>query len=346
MTPTDLLHRLSGLLGLGGRNLRRHHASATGHDVIAAFELFVDRAPSRCRHGHPVSVKTIQHYRHALSYLRAFVEENRTAPLTFADLDRDFYERYVSFAYHRHLRLNTIGNHIKTLKALVRSQPQIIQNLAWEFMRCEGLREETDAVVLTEQELRHIAVFPLQSPLLVRVRDLYIIMCWTGVRYSDLWQLTRDNIITDAKGNAYFSFRAAKTGRKSLVRIFPEVEAVLKKYDGGRSLPRIPSNTRFNRRLAQMLELMAATPRLASLNEPITRTYTGLRPDGTIGYVRQTLPRWQLTRCHTARRTFATNMRLRGNDRDVICAATGHRTEAALSRYIKDTLLDRASRLH
>ncbi len=48
---------------------------------------------------------------------------------------------------------------------------------------------------------------------------------------------------------------------------------------------------------------------------------------------------------HTARRSFATNMRLRGNDRDVICAATGHSTEASLSRYIKEDRLTRASRL-
>ncbi len=317
-----------------------------GLDVINAFEQFIAKAPSRCRHGHPVSAKTIQHYRHALSYLRAFVTEKGYTTLPFARLDRDFYEQYVAFAYRKHLRLNTIGNHIKILKALIRSQPQDIQDLAWEFMRCEGLREETDAVVLTETELHWMAGFPLPSQLLCRVRDLYIIMCWTGVRYSDLAQLTRDNIITDGKGDSYFSFRAAKTGRKSLVRILPEADAVLQRYDEGRSLPHVPSNTRFNRRLDQMLQLMAATPQLASLNDPITRTYTALRPDGTVGYVRETLPRWKLTRCHTARRTFATNMRLRGNDRDVICAATGHRTEAALSRYIKDTLLDRASRLH
>ncbi len=326
--------------------INRLRPADNDRDVIAAFERFISKAPYRYRNGHPVSVKTIQHYRHALAYLRAFVADKGIAHLTFDALNRDFYEQYVTFAYHKHLRLNTIGNHIKTFKVLVRSQPQHVQELAWEFMRCESLREETDAVVLTEEELRLIASFPLPSLLLRRVRDLYILMCWTGVRYSDLSQLTRDNIVTDANGDAYFSFRAAKNGRKSMVRILPEVDAVLQKYDGGRSLPRVPSNTRFNLRLDAMLELMAATPQLASLNDPITRTFTALRPNGTIGYVRETLPRWKLTRCHTARRTFATNMRLRGNDRDVICAATGHRTEAALSRYIKDTLLDRASRLH
>lgn len=132
--------------------------------------------------------------------------------------------------------------------------------------------------MLTEDELRLMASFPLSSLLLRRVRDLYIIMCWTGVRYSDLQQLTRDNIITDTKGNAYFSFRAAKNGRSSLVRILPEVDAVLEKYDGGRAMPRVPSNTRFNLRLDEMLAVMAATPQLASLNDPITRTFTALRP--------------------------------------------------------------------
>lgn len=346
MNLLEFLRRVCYIGGLMCRSAIHTAAVNRRLDVLASFELFVAKAHSRCWHGHPVSLKTIQHYRHALGYLREFVAQQQKSPLTFDALNRDFYERYVSFAYNKQLRLNTIGNHIKTFKIVVRSQPQHIQDMAWEFMRCEGLHEETDAVVLTEDELHRMARFPLPSRLLTRVRDLYIIMCWTGVRYSDLCQLTRDNIITDARGRSYFSFRAAKTGRQSLVRILPEVKVILRRYDNGRALPNIPSNTRFNNRLNQMLSLMSLSPKLASLNDPITRTYTALRPDGSIGYIRETVPRWKLTRCHTARRTFATNMRLRGNDCDVICAATGHRSEAALSRYIKDTLLDRASRLH
>ncbi len=55
--------------------------------------------------------------------------------------------------------------------------------------------------------------------------------------------------------------------------------------------------------------------------------------------------RWQMVSCHTARRSFATNMWLRGNDRDVICAVNCHSTEASLSNYIKEDRLTRASRL-
>ena len=103
----------------------------------------------------------------------------------------------------------------------------------------------------------------------------------------------------------------------------------------------------------------------------VTKAYTADVGNGRAGRKKDIYQRWQMVSCHTARRTFdimacfifadyrriinallsflgsaklafysfATNMRLRGNDRDVICAATGHTTEASLSRYIKEDRL-------
>lgn len=77
----------------------------------------------------------------------------------------------------------------------------------------------------------------------------------------------------------------------------------------------------------------------------VTKAYTADVGNGRAGRKTDIYQRWQMVSCHTGRRSFATNMRLRGNDRDVICAATGHTTEASLSRYIKEDRLTRASRL-
>ena len=73
----------------------------------------------------------------------------------------------------------------------------------------------------------------------------------------------------------------------------------------------------------------------------VTKAYTAEAGNGRAGRKTDIYQRWQMV----SRHSFATNMRLRGNDRDVICAATGHTTEASLSRYIKEDRLTRASRL-
>ncbi len=48
-----------------------------------------------------------------------------------------------------------------------------------------------------------------------------------------------------------------------------------------------------------------------------------------------TMPKYRLMTTHTARRSFATNMYLKGVPSYIIMQITGHRTESAFLKYIK-----------
>lgn len=317
-------------------------AAAAGPTVEEALDTYIYKAQTRTRHGRPLSAATLRHYRHLRTHLLRFLAGRRD--VGFVELDEGFYHAYVASAFAAGLRLNTIGNHIKTLKSLIRAQPPAIRQLAEGFLRCEGLREESDAIALTEDEVALIASTPMPSPRMAQVRDLFVLMCWTGVRHSDLCRLNASAFVRSEDVRCYFRLRAAKTGAVSVIPLFPMARRVLAAYGRGSAMPPAGSNGRFNALLRKVVAVVASHHPASTLCEPFTRTFTAFA-DGAPRRLTVTLRRIDTIRCHTARRTFATMMSLRGNDPAAICAATGHGTTASLSRYIKTDLPARAARL-
>lgn len=74
-----------------------------------------------------------------------------------------------------------------------------------------------------------------------RVRDLFIVGCYTGLRYADLEQLNADMIIQSSQ---HIKIKTKKTGEPVVIPVHPMVKHTFDKYDG--SLPRVLSNQKFN----------------------------------------------------------------------------------------------------
>lgn len=273
------------------------------------------------------------------------MKKKHITDIRFDELNKSFYSDYLSFAYGEGLKLNTIGDHIKVIKTVIRDQPMRIQCMAEDFLRCEKLKEESESIALLESEIELITKQELPTEHLRTVRNQFVLMCWTGARHSDLEQLNYNSIHVTEDGERYIQYKAKKTDKVSVVKILPETQAIFDLYDDGRQMPRVISNQKFNDALKEIMKAVYEANPESTLAGYVTKAYTADVGNGRAGRKTDIYQRWQMVSCHTGRRSFATNMRLRGNDRDVICAATGHTTEASLSRYIKEDRLTRASRL-
>lgn len=309
------------------------------------LDVFISTAHTRTFKGKPISEKSIQYYKHLRRYINEYMEYKHISNLQFDELNRRFYDDYISFLYTKGLQKNTIGNHVKMIKAIIRSQSIRIQSLAEEFLRCEKPQEKSDNIALTEQEIELITNLQLSSEHLRTVRDLFVLMCWTGVRYSDLKQLTSINIKTLDNGLRFFMFDTKKTEEPVVIKILPEAQRILDMYSNGKAMPRVISNQKFNNAIKEIMKATYEANPQSSLADYETISYTAALENGRAGKKKEVYQRWQMVSCHTARRTFATNMKLRGNDSDVIRAATGHTTSKSLDRYIKQTVIQRAALL-
>ena len=132
------------------------------------------------------------------------------------------------------------------------------------------------------------------SSALDRVRDMFCFCCFTSLRYSDMRNLKRSDIV-----DGVINLTTVKTHDKIAIELNDYSKAILDKYEGmvfpgGTALPVI-SNQKMNDYLKELAEL-------AGLNAPVTQIYykNGER-------IEETKPKYSVIGTHAGRRTFICN---------------------------------------
>ena len=291
----------------------------TAFDFHSFFDYYIDLCDTRLneqRGGQHISYKGKREYARTLYYIKEY-EKEKKVHLEFEDIDQNFYDDFVKFLQGLNLATNTIGNKITYLKALMEAayKRELTENIRYKSFR--GLAEESDSVALNEDELSRIAKCNLsRHPKLEKVRDMFIVGSWTGLRFSDVTQILPENI-----NDGLITIRQQKTDKNVVIPVHSEFKRIWDIYGG--KLPRSISNQKFN----AYLKLVCKAARLRTkVQKSITKG--GKR-------IVTTYEKWELVSSHTARRSFATNLYRSGFPTISIMAITGHRTEAAFLKYIK-----------
>ncbi|MCF2495779.1 site-specific integrase [Dyadobacter chenhuakuii] len=285
------------------------------------IQEFIDKSPERTNSkGTKITHRTIQKYNTVFSVLKEFAS-GYDRVVDFSTIDIVFYTDFKQYLEQKEFSVNNIGKYIQTLKVWLNDALTYgkSDNKAHQSLKFKVTNEESDSIYLSEKELQDIAKIDLSNnKRLEQVRDLFLVGCYTGLRFSDLTTLKSSQI-----KNGFIRIEQNKTLGKVVIPCFPIVEEMFKKYDG--NLPCAISNQKMNDYIKEVCKLA----KWETL-ESISITKGGKR-------ITKTVPKWELVKTHTARRSFATNMYLRGIPAKTIMAVTGHATEKSFNKYIKVT---------
>ena len=122
--------------------------------------------------------------------------------------------------------INTIGKNIKNLKVFLKEAYNrgLSDNKIFEDPDFRIIEEETEQIYLNQEEILKIYEVDLQDkPKLDRVRDLFIVGCYTGLRYADLGQLNADMISPNSE---LIKIKTKKTGEVVVIPVLPMVRKV------------------------------------------------------------------------------------------------------------------------
>lgn len=298
-------------------------------DFHSFFEAYIEECDHRIstmRKGQTLAYKTKREYARTFYYICQY-EKNRKVYLNFEDVTQSMITDWVGFMQDLNLSANTIAHKVMTLKATMRAAVErgLTDNQKWTFFR--NSTENTDAVALTEEELVKLKELDLSKrPHLDRVRDLFLAGCWTGLRFSDVTRIKKENI-----KDGVITIRQIKTGAYVAIPVHPVFVEIWEKYGG--ALPHPISNQKFNKYIKEVCKI-------ACINDTFIKSMTkGGRMET------RKCEKWEVVSSHTARRTFATNLYKNGFPSISIMQITGHKTEAAFMRYIKLTKQDHAKLL-
>ncbi|MEO8759746.1 MAG: phage integrase SAM-like domain-containing protein [Bacteroidia bacterium] len=271
---------------------------------------------------------TIATYKGTLNRLIAF-KAKYSRQLTFENIDLQFYEDFMKFCIDKKYAPNSVGTYIKNIKYFMGEavDKKLTTNTDFKSRRFKKIGEDVDTIYLKEAELNQIYNKDFsKNKTLDRVRDLFIIGCYTGLRYSDLFAINNEHLID--KGTK-LRIKTKKTGELVIIPLHNQVRAIIKKHGG------IPQYKFTNEDMNTNLKVIAEQ---ADIKETVLIS-------ATKGNVVETTPykKHELVSVHTARRSFATNAFLNKIQPISIMKITGHKTEKSFLRYIKITQQDNAN---
>lgn len=267
-----------------------------------------------------IKPKSMTTYHTTLTYLKKFEEQQgRTFYLSeFNQKDIDQLSDYLII--DRELAMNTHAKVMMDLLQVVKYAVHLkkLPPSRLVELKFDTRREETDSIYLSEAEILELmAITEFDNPSEEYVRDVFVVGCFTAMRFSDYSTLDASAI-----RNNRLEFVQKKTDKKVTIPIHPVVQNILEKYNY--SLPEVPPNNEFNR----LIKLIGA--KLPSLRVPFIKQITYKRELQKIS-----LMKYEFLQTHTARRSFCSNEYLRGTDPMVIMAISGHKSHKSFMRYIK-----------
>ena len=296
------------------------------------FQSYVDNMHKRVdpRTRKFLSDRTIGHHRTVLNRFQSFFAEKYIKD-DFSVFDRQFQDVFINWAYSsKNYRSNTIPASFSVLKVWLNEATHqgLIKDDTYKSYQSKAT--DVDNIYLTENEISRL--YALDIPTLIgkgvidaksrieETRDLFIIGCWTGLRQSDLNHL--DKALFDVEAET-ITIVTEKTSEKVTIPMHTYIKELYAKYDG--KFPQMCYKSRF-------IEHLKELGRLAEINdEVIIKENRG----GKVTSIKY--KKYQLIKSHTARRSFATNLYLKGAPTISIMKLTGHTTEANFMKYIKVT---------
>ena len=246
--------------------------------------------------------------------------------LTFDFFDEKGLNDYVTYLRDvKEMRNSTIGKQLSFLKWFLRwaFKKGLHQNNAYDSYKPKLKSTQKKIIFLTWEELNKLREFeiPAAKQALDRVRDVFLFQCFTGLRYSDVFNLRR----SDIKGD-HIEVTTVKTSDSLIIELNKHSKAILDKYkdvafEDDKVLPVI-TNQKMNDYLKELAEL-------AGIDEPVRQTY--YRGNERIDEV---TPKYALLGTHAGRRTFICNALALGIPPQVVMKWTGHSDYKAMKPYI------------
>lgn len=272
--------------------------SEKNYTLIELLEYFNEKHVKKLI-GKDYAVGTYNRYKTSQEHIKHFIQyKYKVNDLLLSELsysfatDYEFYLKTVQECSH-----NTAVKYIKNLKAVLNfalSQEWIENN---PLNRYKAKLDRIEKEYLNESELKIIESKEISNSRIDEVRDIFVFCCYTGLSYSDVEKLTKQNIVIGINGQSQINIRRTKTDVTAKIPLLDKAKAIIQKYSTheeciyhNKLLP-VKSNQKHNAYLKEIADICNLTKKLTT---------------------------------HIARHTFATLMLTKGASIETVSSMLGH----------------------
>lgn len=305
---------------------RCQEGAKEANDPLAYLRrLATEYTDSINRRGKRGIASTVRTYLMALERLEEY-NRQRTRPIrSFDDFNKFFFTDFFNYlCNHRYGKVqrkytqNTIVNTVKVVKNLLHRayDNEVTQNDYFMKVQTTLSSEVSDQIYLPETEVRQLAHLKPKNDEERKVRDMFLISCYTALRFSDLQRLNEAVI-----ANKLIRLCQTKTKEMVTIPVLKEIGPLVERY-------RVSGFPVLNRGTANRI--------IRELAERCLRGEIVLKREVRGGDAQSSpIDKWKMVSFHTARRSCITNLYKRGYPASYIMSLSGHRSLQAFQRYVK-----------
>lgn len=290
----------------------------------STFLGFIDHYIEQQKHKPTANRDSWKKLETTFNHIKNFAKEHYNDQLDYNDINWEFRNAFLEWLYSppRKHSINHAAKIIQITGQFMAEAERLGLHSNYEYKQ-RGFnvkKMKTKFPVLTFEDLEVLYKLDLSdNPKYDRVRDLFLIGAYSGLRVSDFTRLTPEHIIND-QGVEMIHLLTKKTNTEVCIPLLPQLKNLLEKHDY--HSPEPISNQRMNDYIKEICEI-------AELDRPVIKKHS-------TGGVEQEdhIPLYKAVSTHTARRSFATNFYEMGIPVSLLKAITGHSTEKQFFGYI------------
>lgn len=299
--------------------------NAKAKDVLSHLEEFIALKEK------DYTFNSIKDYRTLKSHLKAFKDDTKYS-LRLSNINNVFFSKFSQYLFEKRvirkgkdgkedkkgLMTNTVAKQFKVFRVFMNwlTNSGFNDNLAYRRFKIREI--DTEIYYLTKDELDKLNNHTFKNKTLENVKNLFILQCTTGLRYSDIQNLKPENIDGDN-----IKFRTIKTKDPLIIPLNKYSREVLAKY------PDVKLPSMSNQKANDYLKTIGEE---AGLDRPISVShYYGKER------INKTCALYEKLSTHVGRKTFVTLSLEFGLRPEVIMKLTGHKDYKTMKKYIAVT---------
>lgn len=280
------------------------------------YDIFVDEESINSQWNY----RTLQKMKTQKKVLEEFDHD-----ISFEKFNEQYLSNYQRYLERKNHKNSTISKELAALKWFLKWAMKKGYTKSGEFEKFKPKIKNVQKkiIFLNKSELKKFTEYeiPTDKNYLEKIRDVFLFQCFTGLRYSDVFNLKRSDV-----KDGYLEITTLKTADNLIIELNSYSRKLLNKYidvefEHNKALPVI-SNQKMNDYLKELAEL-------AEIDELVTQTYFKGNER-----IEEVLPKYSLMSTHAGRRTFVCNALSLGIPPQVVMKWTGHSDYKAMKPYI------------
>ena len=169
--------------------------------------------------------------------------------LNFENINMTFHDDLLAYFLSNNYLNSTISKYIKVLKTFMKWANERGYHTNMIYNRFKLFKEDTEKIKISAEIIEKFRMTDFEDEYKNIVKDLFILSCYTGLRFSDIQSMKEDNVSSD-----FLKIHIKKTREVLEIPLLDVPKKIIERHLEKYGRLKVPTNQFCNREIKKMFE--------------------------------------------------------------------------------------------